>query len=232
MFFSIKQSIQSSSDLPRTFLKNMVQWMNKFIEDNKLALIEIRNLRDPEIIKQMHKVVTNYLPDADPKAIVDAWLLALSTDSYESYIKWVVVDHNIKAWRTLVEKENDKYMNTLGSWLKWERKQTNMWNYYFEMKKLHESCPLATLESISIDHATTLQAKCITKANGSIELVEKDDIGLEDFKRDIEPEFISFHNKEIQADREKNIAESIGDDFIPNNHIKALSWFSACVWGA
>ncbi|MBP6256958.1 hypothetical protein KA405_04585 [Patescibacteria group bacterium] len=46
--------------------------MNKFIEDNKLALIEIRNLRDPEIIKQMHKVVTNYLPDADPKAIVDA----------------------------------------------------------------------------------------------------------------------------------------------------------------
>lgn len=68
---------------------HVVQLTNDFqrmLEDNARSLLEIKALRDPEMIDNLKSMVNTTLVDADPDSIVNG-MLDISADPYTAYLE-------------------------------------------------------------------------------------------------------------------------------------------------
>jgi len=217
------------STAARSTIPQLVQQFQWLLEDNAMALAEIKALWQEETIQQLKSIVASALEDADPDSIVN-WMLEISADPYESYLEWQSAKRNLDLSKKMFTKNEDRYQNDLQEFLNDNTIKTNLWEYHFELDALHHDTPISSSYEVDVHHTNVMKPQIIVSATNQKQRVEDDVVWLDSFAQDIEPNYFKLDAHQLTIDLANEYNQHVQDDYIPFHHKPLTTNISWLLW--
>jgi len=162
-------------------------------------------------------MVASTLDDADPDTIVNG-MLNIDSDPYEGYLEGQSAKRNMDLSKEMFTKNEDRYKNTMQDFFNDQTIKSNLGEYHFELDNIHHDTPLTNAYEVNVHHDNIMKPQIIVTATNQKQRVDEDVVGLDDFAKDIEPNYFKLDNHTLTGDLADEYNKHIQDDYIPFHH--------------
>ncbi len=229
LIYNYKKDFIIESTAARTNIHKFVTHFQWFLEDNAVALREIKALWDHEAIAKLKSIVATSLVDSDPDTIVN-WMLNIDSDPYLGYVEWQSSIWNKTLSEAMFAKNEDRYKNIMQDFFNDQTLKSKLWEYHFELDKIKHEAPLTNAYEVNVHHNNVFKPQITITATNQKQRVEEDVIWLEDFAQDIEPHYFTLDTHHLTADLAKEYDTYIQDDYVPFHHSQVVGDAGLYLW--
>lgn len=197
-------------------------WQN-FINDNEHAIREVNALEGESrriVVERMQKVVSGTLPNSSPDTIV-AGVLNYDASPYGSYTKDESRGWMRKASDTVIGKHSERYEKEMDAFVRTFVKTARLGLYYFTIKSFKLQTESVEPAAFSQEHNLTLEPEVKVIGTGSIEKVQKDEVGLEELRAELMPPYMKALGDGVTKDMGIEYG-SLTEEFLRECHIQAI----------
>lgn len=223
MVYTENKQVARELNTAREILSRLEKDWQNFINDNERAIREVNALEGESkriVIERMQKVVSGTLPNSSPDSIV-AGVLNYDATPYGSYTKdesrgWVR-----KASDTVIGKHSERYEKEMDAFVRTFIKTSHLGLYYFTIKDFRLQTDGAEPAAFTQEHSLTLEPEVKVIGTGTIEKVEKDEVGLEEMKAELMPPYMKALGDGVSKDMGIEYG-GITEEFLREHHVQAI----------
>lgn len=223
MVYTENMQIVRELETAREILSRLSKDWKNFINDNERAIREVNALESESkriVIERMQKVVLGTLPNASPDEIVSG-ILAYDHGPYESYTKDKSIGWMKKASDSTITKHSERYEKQMEAFIKVFVRTSNLGLYYFVINKFLLETGSVQPSEFTHNHTVNFEPKVKVIGTGTIEKVEKDEVGLEGLKTEIRPQYVKTLGDLVAKDMGVEYG-NLTEEFLREHHIKAI----------
>lgn len=224
MIYTMSLRLAQHVDVAQMLLSRLSKDMENFIVDNEHAIREVNALQAESkrvVVEAMRKAAQNNLPDVDAESLVQG-ILAYDHDPYVQYTKGQSKNWLMTSSKETIMKHMERYKSDMDAFVRTFIKTGALGMYFHTITSMDIQAEQTTHDSFDHGHTVNFEPQVKVLGTDTIEVVEKDTVGLESLLSDIKPQYVSALSQRLHKDI--GAAYTVhGEEYYGEHHVKAIA---------